>query len=959
MLLPGPAWSCRLATSAIVILATVAYPWGETIASAPAATTVDFEREVVPILLRHCSGCHNPSDKAGGLSLLSRDTALAAGESGEPAITPGKPDESYVVTRIEAGEMPPKGKGKPLGDDQVATLKRWIESGAAWPKTRDLSPFELTTETRAGRDWWSFRSPARPPIPAVKNAQWVRTPIDAFVMAKLEERGLQPAPEADRATLLRRLKLDVLGLPPTPEEIQEFSADEAPDAYEKLVDRMLASPQYGERWARHWLDVVRFAESSGYENNVARPNAWPFRDYVIESLNADKPYTQLIMEQLAGDQLGAGVATGFLVAGPYDGVKSPDEELTRMQRVSELDDMLSTTTTAFLGITAGCAKCHDQKFDPISQHDYYALQGIFAGVQHGEREIDDAKAMQRREQRAAIARRIAAFERAKRAVASKYEPLAAVGDSLRPVDAKRPAVHALGNVDRFAPTMAKFVRFTIRATNNLEPCIDELEIFSVGDESRNVALASSGGIATASGIFAEGKVPIHQLAHLNDGLYGNSKSWISNEPGRGWVQIELPKPTLIDRIEWARDRDGVFNDRLAVSYVIEVAAEPGKWTTVASSDDRLPYDPQAKRPAMAIERLPAGAASEFKSLDSQIRELETELAKIKPNMAYAGTFTQPVGPTYRLHRGDPMQRREEVRPGAIAAVGKPLELDSAAPEAERRLAVAKWIADERNPLTARVMVNRIWQHHFGQGLMRNPSDFGFNGGRPSHPELLDWLATEFMAGGWRMKPVHRLILLSNTYRQSHRPDPRAVVIDGGNALLSHFQSRRLEAEPLRDSILYVSGSLNTKMGGPGFDLFEPNDNYVKVYKPKQSFGPAEWRRMIYYSKPRMQFDATFGAFDCPDSAQPVAKRNVSTTALQALNLLNAPFVVQQADVFAERLAREAPRSASAQVRRAFWLAFGRVPDAAEERAAVALAADQGLPLFCRAIFNSNELLYLP
>ena len=552
--------SYRLGMSAVFIFAAAGYFGGEAAVSTPTATPVDFDREVAPILLRHCTGCHNPSDRAGGLSLLSRDTAFGAGKSGEPAIKPGNLDESYVVTRIEAGEMPPRGKGKPLSDDQLATLKRWIESGAAWPPERVLSPFELTTETRAGRDWWSLRPPERPTIPSVRNARWVRTPVDAFILAKLEDRGLPPAAEADRATLLRRLKLDLLGLPPTPDEIQGFAADESPDAYEKLVDRMLASPQYGERWARHWLDLTRFAESSGYENNVARPNAWPFRDYVIESLNADKPYTQFIMEQLAGDQLGADVATSFLVAGPYDGVKSPDEELTRMQRVSELDDMLSTTATAFLGLTAGCAKCHDHKFDPISQHDYYALQGIFAGVQHGEREIDDPHANQRREQRAKINLQIAALERSKRAIAAKYQPLATAGDAVRSADSKRPAVHALANVDRIAPTIAKYVRFTIRATNKLEPCIDELEVYSAGDDSRNVALASAGAIATASGVYSEAKVPIHQLAHINDGLYGNANSWISNEPGRGWVRIELPKPMLIDRIEWARDREGVFND---------------------------------------------------------------------------------------------------------------------------------------------------------------------------------------------------------------------------------------------------------------------------------------------------------------------------------------------------------------------------------------------------------------
>jgi hypothetical protein len=283
----------------------------------PADKAVDFERQVAPILLRRCAGCHNPGEKAGGLNLLTLETARAGGKSGEPAVVPGDVDNSYAITRIEAGEMPPPKRGKPVDPSELAVLKHWIDSGAAWPKDRVLSPMELTTDARAGRDWWSLKPPAHPELPKVKNAVWVRTPIDEFVLAKLEQHGLRPSPEADRATLIRRATLDVLGLPPSPEEVQAFVADKSPDAYDRLVDRLLASPHYGECWARHWLDVVRFAESTGFENNLSRPNAWPFRDYVIESFNSDKPYTQFITEQLAGDQVGADVATGFLVAGPW------------------------------------------------------------------------------------------------------------------------------------------------------------------------------------------------------------------------------------------------------------------------------------------------------------------------------------------------------------------------------------------------------------------------------------------------------------------------------------------------------------------------------------------------------------------------------------------------------------------------------------------------------------------
>lgn len=668
---------------------------------------------------------------------------------------------------------------------------------------------------------------------------------------------------------------------------------------------------------------------------------------------------------MAGDQIGVGVATGFLVAGPYDHVKSPDVELTRLQRLAELDDMVSTTTTAFLGLTSGCAKCHDHKFDPITQHDYYAMQAIFSGVEHGDRPMPESPERQR--ERESIEQQIAAAMRAERQIAARNEPWARVGvpaggprgPSKVAMSRLRAPVNPQYNVDRFAPVMAKYVRFTVRATNNREPCIDELEVYSADKSPQNVALASAGGIASSSGTFANGTYKLHQLSHINDGLYGNSWSWISNEIGRGWVQIELREPTRIDCVVWGRDRDGAFRDRLPTSYLIEAALEPGQWQTVATSDDRRPYDPQAIPESIDPSQLPGEDKSQYKSLESSIRAAKTRLAELQPKIVYAGVFSQPSEPTYRLNRGDPMQRKEEVRPGVIAAVGKPFELSNGAPEAQRRLALARWIADPGNPLTARVMVNRIWMYHFGQGLERSPSDFGFNGGVPSHPKLLDWLATEFMANGWRPKHIHRLILLSSTYRQANRLDAHAATINGDNTLLWRFRSRRLDAEPIRDSILSVSGTLDLKAGGPGFDVFEPNDNYVKVYIPKQNFGPAEWRRMIYLDKPRMQFDATFGAFDCPDSAQPLARRNTSTTALQALNLFNGTFVEQQAKLFGQRLIRERPNDTRGQIDRAFWLAFGRSPEAAERRAAEKLIGREGLPIFCRAILNANELVYLP
>jgi hypothetical protein len=925
------------------------------------AATVDFERQVAPVLIRHCSQCHNASDLTGGLDLMSHAGSIAGGENEGAALVPGEPDESPLIYRIEGGDMPPEGKEKPVSAEDLAVLRDWVAAGAPWPKDRVLSPFEFTTDVRAGRDWWSLQPPVRPQVPTVDAQSQVKNSIDAFIIQKQQAKGLKMSPEADRATLIRRAMLDLHGLPPTPEEVDAFVADSRPDAYEQLIDRLLASPRYGERWARHWLDVVRFAESNGFETNQPRNNAWPYRDYVIAAFNEDKPYDQFIIEQIAGDQVGRDVGTGFLVAGPWDEVKSPDVELTRMQRLGELDDMASTTGGAFLGLTVGCAKCHDHKFDPISQVDYYALQAVFAGVTHGERPLRNGMNESQDQRRNELAAEIASAEYAKSALLSKLEPLAqplAADATPAAGTPQRSGVHALGNVDRFAPVSARKFRFTILATNGGEPCIDELEVFSAEKTPRNVALASNGAIVTASGQYADGNSPIHRLAYVNDGEYGNSRSWISNEVGKGWIEIEFPKGEVIDRVSWARDRQGAFADRVAITYQIEVADEGGAWQVVASSADRKPFDSQAPRTLPAVEGLAPEEAAEYARWQARIAELNAELTKLLPQSAYVGNFVEPQEPTYRLHRGEPMQRREPVPPGTVTTVAPAVKIDPTLPEAKRRLALAEWIANPANPLTARVMVNRLWHYHFGQGLVKNPSDFGFGGGYPSHPELLDWLAVELMDNGWKLKHIHRLMMLSATYRQESIKRGEAAAIDGGDVYLWRYPPRRLEAEPIRDIILAVAGTLNPTAGGPGFDVFEPNSNYVKVYNPKQQFGPEEWRRMIYQKKPRMQHDATFGAFDCPDSAQPTAKRNRSTTPLQALNLFNGPFVVDQAFHFAERLKREAPDDVNKQIERAFRLAFGRMPDEAERTAAAQLVAAEGLPMLCRSILNANELLFI-
>jgi mono/diheme cytochrome c family protein len=905
-----------------------------------------FAGQVRKILSNTCVRCHNADQKKGGLDLSRRAAALGGGETGA-AIVPGHIDESLAIEKIESGEMPPKSK---LSAHEIEAFRGWIAAGAPYQG-------EPVTPPRGGPDWWSLQPIRRVAVPEVRpsRAATIRTPIDAFVLTKLQEKGLCPAPEADRAELIRRLSFDLIGLPPSPAEVAAFVNDRDPLAYEELVDRLLASPRHGERWGRHWLDVVRFGESEGYETNMPRPDAWPYRDYVIRAFNRDTPYPRFVLEQLAGDALAGSdwltqAATGFLVGGTHDIVGIQNVEGMRQQRADDLDDMITATGTAFLGITANCARCHDHKFDPITQQDYYGLQAVFSGVKHAVRSIPAPDALGRRAEAAEVAAELARVE----SRLDEFEPLA------RPdLDAPaRPMPNPRRNVERFAPVAARMIRMTILATSNpSEPCIDELEVFTAGESPRNVALASAGGKASASSEYPDS--PIHKIAHLNDGQVGNGRSWISRVPGKGVVTIEWPGAETIDRVVWGRDRREEYRDRLAVDYYIEAAPRPGEWHVVASSLDRIPYRADAK-PA---DQEPAGLTSELTSrraeLMSRQSELRARLARLGDTMSiYAGTFSQP-GPTHVLRRGDPMQPAAEVAPSAIAVIGRPLALPKDAPERDRRIALARWIGDPANPLPARVMVNRVWHYHFGQGIVSTPSDFGYNGAPPSHPELLDWLAGEFVEGGWRLKPLHRLIVLSATYRRSSRIDERARAIDGQNRLLWRMAPRRLETEAIRDAVLACSGNLDQAMGGPGYNIWEKNTNYVAVYRPRGELGPDAFRRMVYQFKPRSQQDPTFGAFDCPDAALVAPRRNVSTTALQALNLLNSRFVLQQAALFAERLKAEAGPDPARQATLAFALAFGRAPTSAELQAACGLIRSHGTPTFCRAVYNANEFVFVP
>ena len=895
-----------IAKAAVAFMALMAHVEG--VADEPAAPA--FQTAIAPLLAERCGACHGPDTAESGFRIDDRALAVAGGDSGAAGIVPGRPDASEIFIRVSTADaalrMP--AEGEPLTPNEQELLKDWIAAGAVWPDAMqslaELIPENVSRRIQ-GLDHWAFQPLVRPAVPTVPVGT---EPIDAFVQETLAARSLAMNPEADPRTLIRRLHFDLIGLPPGPEEITAFedacrAAGGVDRPYRELVDRLLASPHYGERWGRHWLDVVRFAESNGFEMNNPRPNAWPYRDWVIESLNSDKPYDQFVKEQLYGDQLGADAATGFIVGGPKDEVTSPDRVLTENQRADELHDMVSTTGSALLGLTVGCARCHDHKFDPIPQRDYYRIKAAFAGVKHADRDIlppDNADRLQR----------IATLERELLAIRRTI-----TGE----------------HVVAFPPTKTRFLRFTVLATTAAEPCIDELEVFTT--DGRNVARNAR---ATASGVLADGTNPFHRLEHINDGLYGNDRSWISSETGKGWVQLDLPEDEEIARVVWSRDRSPQpeFTDRITTSYEIATSLDGQGWTVVASQ----------------VESISAKA----KDLSQQLESLKT-LPKI-----YAGQFVTPPQ-THRFFRGDPMQPREEVAPGSLTKFGPAWQLPSDAMEADRRRSLADWIASATNPLTARVIVNRLWHHHFGTGIVDTPSDFGVNGGVPSHPALLDWLASELVdpadpADRWRLKRIHRLIVTSRAYRQTSVARSDALAIDSSSRLLWRYPPRRLEAEPLRDAILAVSGSLNPKMRGPGFDLFEPNTNYVKIYNTKTTFTDEDFRRMVYQSKPRAELDSFFGAFDCPDAGQVQPNRTVSTTPLQALNMLNGAFLLDQSNRFTTRVEREVGSDPSRQVSRAFELAFGRKATDKELAAGTSLVTAHGLPILCRSLYNASEFI---
>lgn len=922
-----------------------------------------FEQKIRPVLVQHCYSCHSAEAEKlkGNLYLDSKAGWEKGGDSGEPSIIPGKPEESLFIRSIqhleEDLEMPPK---KPkLPDSVIADLVTWVKMGA--PDPRDGVKLEAK---RADKTWWSLQ-PLADKLP--------QNNIDAFILAKLAEKNLTLSPPADARTLIRRMSYDVIGLPPTLEEVQAFAqayTANPKEAVQSLLDRLLASPHYGETWGRHWLDVVRFGESNGFERNFIIDDLWPFRDYVIKSINEDKPFNRFISEHLAGDIIGKGnpdieVASAFLVAGPYDDVGNQDVVAQKNIRAATLDDIITATSGAFLGLTVNCARCHNHKFDPIPTEDYYRLRAAFEGVTHGRRVV--ATPTQKAEYAAIMKplnEQMAKLNEEKAALDSAIEERAKT--EFAKIKPTRPKIDVHGTTEKFAPVQARQVKFIIHtltsdsAGKKTSGRLTEFQIWSSTDPERNVALSKNGAKAEgAKSATAEDFPEAYGPQLCIDGK--NGEQWFIGSPSV--LTITLPQVESIDRITFINSKGGVDIDESKVrgstpcEYEVQVSTDGQTWQPVASDEGRESWSPahgieKAKRTVTTQEE-----KQKLAELNQQIAKVQSAInATPKLPVMWVGNHAQPKEPTFVHKGGNPMKPADPVMPASLAVldqITQPYELPVDADEGERRLALAKWITSDKNALTARVLANRVWQYHFGTGLVDTPSDFGFLGSQPTHPELLDYLAKRLISSGWKLKELHREILLSKAYEQASTFREEAAKLDKDARLLWRFPPRRLQAEEIRDTILSLAGKLQLEpMGGPGFRLYKFTQNNVCTYFPLDTLGPETYRRSVYHQNARASVVDILNDFDLPDIAFAAPKRANTTTPLQALTLLNHSFTLDMATALAARLGDEDP------VANAYAIAFQRAPTAEEHAAASKLIMSFGKEAFCRALLNANELIYL-
>jgi mono/diheme cytochrome c family protein len=932
-------------------------------AAGPSADGVAFfEQKVRPVLVEHCYSCHSVGAKKlkGNLLLDTRAGWMKGGDSGEPTILPGKPDESLLMRSIRHQEpdleMPPK---KPkLSDAVIADLAAWIRMGAPDPREGKVEV------KRADKSWWSLQP----------NSTDLNTTggIDDFIEAGLKAKGLGFNPPADPRTLIRRMTYDLHGLPPTPEEVESFVKDwqNGTRAVKDLVDRLLASPRYGEQWGRHWLDVVRFGESNGFERNFIIDDLWPFRDYVIRSINEDKPFDRFIIEHLAGDVIGRDdpqveVGSAFLVAGPYDDVGNQDVVAQKNIRAATIDDMITATGGAFLGLTLNCARCHNHKFDPIPAEDYYRVRAAFEGVVHGrrvvatkaQREAFESAMKPLNVELAALTRERAALDKTvderARAELSRQKPV-------------RPKVDPHGTDEAFPAVEARHLRFVIhRLSNDMAARaarsggkLTEFRVWST--DGRNVALASNGTKAEgAKSAVAEDFPEAYGPQYCIDGATG--EAWFIGSPAV--LTLTFVKPEKVDRITFVNARgdrdtdDSKVRGATPVEYEVQVSMDGMNWKTVATDEGREPWSP-AHGIAKARSRvITPDENARLAGLEKRIVDVNARIARVpKLPQIWAGNHVQPKEKTF-LHRGgDPMKPGAEVVPASLSILDgtvKPYQLASDTPEGQRRLQLASWLVTRENPLTPRVLANRVWHYHFGTGIVDTPSDFGFLGGKPSHPELLDYLAARLVANGWRLKDLHREILLSKTYQQSAAWREDGSKADGNSRLLWRFPPRRLAAEEIRDTMLAVAGRLQLEpMGGPGFRLYKVMQNNVSTYSPLDRHGPETWRRSVYHQNARASVVDVLTDFDFPDVAFAAPKRASTTSPLQALTLMNHGFTLDMAAALAARIQGGDP------VGGAYAQLFQRAPSASERQASEAFIAAHGTEAFARAMLNANELFHL-
>ncbi|SFI04500.1 DUF1553 domain-containing protein [Planctomicrobium piriforme] len=928
---------------------------------------VDFARDVAPILESHCLRCHSDNIQKGELSLSTVKDLLSKGH-----LSAGNPDTSYLIDMISPdGDAPPEmpKEGTPLSDQERETIRRWIQQGAVWPEA-----IVIKEKSKAGRDWWSLQplKGVEPQLDPTLPAAWQSNPIDRFIAAELKVQGLTPSGPANPRDLIYRATYDLTGLPPTPEETAAFVADHSEQAYERLIDRLLASPRYGEQWGRHWLDVIRFGESRGFERNQIIDNLWPLRDYVIRSINEDKPFDLLIREHLTGDVIGKDqpdveIAAAFLVAGPYDDVGNQDAVQAAQIRANTIDEIVSATSEAFLGLTVGCARCHDHKFDPILQQDYYSLYATFAGIHHGEREV--ASAGQRSSRQAILQPLTERRDQLTKEKTDLQTGIAARADAKAEEHAAkwtRPPASRQETIETFAPVEAKAVKLLVLA-QEMNPIhitgyrIDEFEVWTAGENSRNVALAKNGGVAVGNNRVAQDAAGAYGPQLTIDGQY--SARWVAagNE-----LVIQLREPQTIDRIIFSSDRPNLApttGDANFVSeYRILASSDGEKWTEVANSNDRKPVnDAHRKLRLLRLETTEEERQTQAR-LDRELAEVNKQIAAIPAlPVWWVGNLKPAPGPFHLFLGGSPQRLGAPVTASSLSflsEVAPKYQIENVRPEAGRRMALAEWIVSPQNPLTPRVLANRVWHYHFGTGIVETPSDFGYMGSRPTHPALLDWLALQLQQNGWKLKTLHRQIMLSQTYRQSSDTRAEAAQVDADSRYLWRFPPRRLAAEEIRDSLLQICGKLNLQMGGPGYRMYQYLSDNVSTYIPLDAFGPETYRRAVYHQNARASRIDLMTDFDSPDCAFATPRRAETTTPLQALTMLNHQFTLDLANALSERLQKEAPGPTDATVERAFALCFGRAPTQAESASCGEFIQAHGLPAFCRVMLNTSEMIYV-